>query len=151
MSDDVGITNISAYSRGLVGYQTPNIDRIAKGDVDGAYRINQEDNVFQYDFAHDFWFGNAGFDDDARLFVHIADDSASADDLVTALLEEHSYEYDEVESDADYRLFRHRYLGTFFVIAQQGRYVFGAEKLADTGAVTTLLARIAESLGNDET
>ena len=29
MSDDVGITNVSAYSRGLVGYQTPNIDRIA--------------------------------------------------------------------------------------------------------------------------
>ena len=28
MSDDVGITNISAYSRGMVGYQTPNIDRI---------------------------------------------------------------------------------------------------------------------------
>jgi arylsulfatase A-like enzyme len=27
--DDVGITNISAYSRGLMGYQTPNIDRIA--------------------------------------------------------------------------------------------------------------------------
>jgi arylsulfatase A-like enzyme len=33
MSDDVGITNISAYSRGLVGYQTPNIDRIANGGV----------------------------------------------------------------------------------------------------------------------
>lgn len=30
MSDDVGISNISAYSRGLVGYQTPNIDRLAK-------------------------------------------------------------------------------------------------------------------------
>lgn len=29
MGDDVGITNISAYSRGLMGYQTPNIDRIA--------------------------------------------------------------------------------------------------------------------------
>ncbi|MHC5111320.1 MAG: arylsulfatase [Planctomycetota bacterium] len=29
MADDVGITNISAYSRGLMGYQTPNIDRIA--------------------------------------------------------------------------------------------------------------------------
>ena len=38
----------------------------------------QEDNVFQYDFAQKFWFGNAGLDDDARLFVHIADDSASA-------------------------------------------------------------------------
>lgn len=30
MSDDVGIANISAYSMGLVGYKTPNIDRIAK-------------------------------------------------------------------------------------------------------------------------
>ncbi len=28
--DDVGITNISAYSNGLVGYRTPNIDRIAR-------------------------------------------------------------------------------------------------------------------------
>jgi len=28
--DDVGIDNISAYSMGMMGYQTPNIDRIAK-------------------------------------------------------------------------------------------------------------------------
>lgn len=27
--DDIGITNISAYSRDLMGYKTPNIDRIA--------------------------------------------------------------------------------------------------------------------------
>ena len=31
--DDVGITNISAYSHGLMGYQTPNIDRIAREGV----------------------------------------------------------------------------------------------------------------------
>lgn len=28
--DDIGIANISAYSNGLMGYETPNIDRIAK-------------------------------------------------------------------------------------------------------------------------
>mgnify|MGYP003574311730 FL=1 len=28
--DDVGITNLSCYSYGLMGYRTPNIDRIAK-------------------------------------------------------------------------------------------------------------------------
>ncbi|UVA81860.1 arylsulfatase [Pandoraea commovens] len=28
--DDIGQTNISAYSNGLVGYRTPNIDRVAK-------------------------------------------------------------------------------------------------------------------------
>jgi hypothetical protein len=27
--DDIGITNLSCYSDGLVGYRTPNIDRIA--------------------------------------------------------------------------------------------------------------------------
>src|SRR6187200_1206060 len=31
--DDVGQTNISAYSHGVVGYNTPNIDRIAKEGV----------------------------------------------------------------------------------------------------------------------
>ena len=30
MGDDIGISNISAYSDGLMGYHTPNIDRIAK-------------------------------------------------------------------------------------------------------------------------
>ena len=29
--DDIGIANISAYSDGLMGYETPNIDRIAQG------------------------------------------------------------------------------------------------------------------------
>ena len=28
--DDVGVTNISAYSQGLMGYVTPNIDRIGR-------------------------------------------------------------------------------------------------------------------------
>ena len=31
--DDIGITNISAYSDGLMGYRTPNIDRIANEGV----------------------------------------------------------------------------------------------------------------------
>jgi len=28
--DDIGYWNISAYSKGVMGYKTPNIDRIAK-------------------------------------------------------------------------------------------------------------------------
>ena len=28
--DDIGQSNISAYTHGLMGYQTPNIDRLAK-------------------------------------------------------------------------------------------------------------------------
>ncbi len=28
--DDVGMWNVSAYNQGMMGYETPNIDRIAK-------------------------------------------------------------------------------------------------------------------------
>src|SRR5262245_55150692 len=31
--DDIGMTNISAYSDGLMGYRTPNIDRIANAGM----------------------------------------------------------------------------------------------------------------------
>ncbi len=30
MGDDIGMWNISAYSHGMMGFQTPNIDGIAK-------------------------------------------------------------------------------------------------------------------------
>jgi len=29
MGDDIGITNISAYGHGIMGYKTPNIDKLA--------------------------------------------------------------------------------------------------------------------------
>ena len=31
--DDIGQSNVSAYSKGMMGYQTPNIDRIAQEGV----------------------------------------------------------------------------------------------------------------------
>ncbi|NET28317.1 MAG: arylsulfatase [Okeania sp. SIO1I7] len=33
MGDDIGLTNVSAYGKGIVGYDTPNIDRIANEGV----------------------------------------------------------------------------------------------------------------------
>jgi arylsulfatase len=31
--DDIGQSNVSVYSRGMMGYQTPNIDRVANEGV----------------------------------------------------------------------------------------------------------------------
>jgi arylsulfatase len=31
--DDIGITNLSIYSNGLMGYETPNIDRIGREGI----------------------------------------------------------------------------------------------------------------------
>lgn len=33
MADDIGITNLSCYSDGMMGYRTPNIDRLAKEGI----------------------------------------------------------------------------------------------------------------------
>lgn len=110
----------------------------------------QENNVFQYDFAQRFWFGNAGSVGDARLFVHIADTPAKAEKLLTALAEEHSYEYDRMQSDYAYTLFRHRYLGTYFAVARRGRHLFGVEKSPNAAALPELLERISEVLRDDE-
>jgi hypothetical protein len=110
----------------------------------------QESNVFQYDFAQRFWFGNAGIGGDARVFIHIADSASAAKDLIAALTEEHSYEYDELESDGSYSLFRHRYLGSYFAAAQRGKYVYGVEKSQDAVAIATLLQRISGVLSDGE-
>jgi len=36
MGDDIGYWNISAYNRGMMGYHTPNIDRIANEGHTGS-------------------------------------------------------------------------------------------------------------------
>ena len=33
MGDDIGIPNLSCYSHGMMGYQTPNIDRLAREGI----------------------------------------------------------------------------------------------------------------------
>ncbi len=109
----------------------------------------QENNAFQYDFAKRFWFGKAGTDGDARLFIHVADSAADAQDLMAALAEEHGYEYDKVEGDGTYSLFRHRYLGSYFAVARRGNYIYGVEKSPDIAGIAALLERIGGHLGDD--
>lgn len=109
----------------------------------------QESNVFQYDFAQRFWFGDAGMGNDARLFIHVADSAADAQDLVAALVAEHSYEYEQLDSDGAYSLFRHRYLGSHFAVARRGHYVFGIEQSPDKAAIAASLERISGHLNDD--
>src|SRR6185312_2839276 len=40
--DDIGISNVSCYSEGLMGYRTPNIDRIAAEGVRFTYYYGEQ-------------------------------------------------------------------------------------------------------------
>ena len=40
--DDIGITNLSCYSDGLMGYRTPNIDRIADEGMRFTYSYGEQ-------------------------------------------------------------------------------------------------------------
>jgi arylsulfatase A-like enzyme len=42
LGDDIGITNLSCYSDGLMGYRTPNIDRIAQEGVRFTYSYGEQ-------------------------------------------------------------------------------------------------------------
>lgn len=110
----------------------------------------QESNVFQYDFAQRFWFGDAGLGDGARVFVHIADDAAGAQALLDALLEEQRYDYEELTGDGGPATFRHRFLNTYFVVTRRGNYLYGLEKLSDPAAAADWLARIGGQLSDEE-
>jgi len=111
----------------------------------------QESNVFQYDFAQRFWFGDAGLGGDSRVFVHIANDTDTARKLVTALVEEQRYDYEEVANDGSVNVFKHRFLKTYFVITRRAHFVYGMEKLPDAQAATAWLERIGENLSDEET
>jgi arylsulfatase len=39
--DDIGVHNISAYNHGIMGYQTPNIDRTAAYDLLGRDAVDR--------------------------------------------------------------------------------------------------------------
>jgi arylsulfatase A-like enzyme len=51
--DDIGISNLSCYSDGMMGYRTPNIDLHGFDEFYGnLYHLNAEEEPEQYDYLH---------------------------------------------------------------------------------------------------
>ena len=109
----------------------------------------QESNVFQYDFAGRFWFGNTDGDSKARLFVHIADSSGEAQTLLDLLDAEQRYEYAVEHTDSSWILYRHEFQRTYFVIARRGRFLYGGEKLPSAKSAEVLMERLEAVLDDD--
>ena len=117
--------------------------------IDPELIAYQGQNVFQYDFAKDFWFGAFSRTEPERAFVHIAESPDAARRLFQQILEEHGYEYARVESDAQQTLLQHEYLKNYFAISHQGRFVFGLENVADKARIAPLQERFKREVARD--
>jgi hypothetical protein len=103
----------------------------------------QSKNVFQFDFLKDFWFGQFNPDDPARAFVHRAGSPEEAKKLFEEILMEQSLDYEKVEETAWGVILQHTYLKNYFVISQQGPFIFGIENLADKNQIQPIMEKFA--------
>lgn len=110
---------------------------------------HQAVNVFQYDFAKDFWFGKPDTTNQAEVFIHRAESKDSALELLSRILKEHQYEYQIIRKTEDLALLQHNFLKSYFIIALQDSFIFGADKTPDQEASFDLLEMIGRALPNE--
>ena len=91
----------------------------------------RKEDVFQYDFAKDFWFGGAGGDSKEKIFIHKADSGEAAKALYDLIVEEHQWDYEVLDQNETDALYTHEFLKTFNSVNSIGVYVFGVEGMPD--------------------
>jgi hypothetical protein len=113
--------------------------------ADVAY---EPENVFQYDFMKEVWFGRAG--GDARYFVHEAQDVESAQTLLAQLGEEQEFDYEKVATEGATTLYKHRYLDTWFGVEARGALLLGVEGAADRATLESLMSRLRKATSDGQ-
>lgn len=119
-------------------------------NIDPGRITHQGANVFQFDFATDFWFGQVEPEKPTRLFLHLAPTGESATRLFQQIVTEQSYDFQVADRSSNYALMRHSFLKTFFSIKQQGRFIYGVEEAPGEKEVARILNRFDEVLSLGE-
>lgn len=112
------------------------------GDI--AY---QRRNVFQYDFADDFWFGRASTESPARMFLHQAPSADAASTLFRNIAQEHATEFRVLERTKNTVLMRHEFLKTHFFMAVSGALIYGMENEPEPQRIRSITTRLATVVG----
>lgn len=134
----------AAESAVAFGYQLLQDLNIEPADI-----RHQAVNVFQYDFAKDFWFGKPDTTNQAEVFIHRAESKDRALQLLSRILEEHQYEYQIIRKTENLALLQHNFLKSYFIIALQDAFLFGADKTPDQDTSFQLLEMIGRALPNE--
>lgn len=94
-------------------------------------------DVFQYDFAKDFWFGKVTPESKARYFFHEDTSETAAAELFDMILEEQLYEYTLVERNGNRCVLKHEFMKTFMILNQRGPFVYGIDGAPDGDQAAT--------------
>ncbi len=109
----------------------------------------QSENVFQFDFAKDFWFGQLDAQNPARAFVHRTVAPEEAGQLFREILAEQGYDYEIVEESESGVVMRHNFLQSYFVMSYQGPFLFGIENLAQETQIAAFMERFAKEFDGE--
>ena len=103
-------------------------------------------NVFQYDFVNEVWFGTLETSTNTRLFIHEGNSSDEVGALFRTLLEELQYDYEVVEKSDNQVVLVHNYLKNYFVMSRKDKMLFGVENIAELVAVPNIMQRLEQEL-----
>ena len=105
----------------------------------------QKQNVFQYDFASDFWFAQVP-GSSARWFAHRAANSAAAQKLFQAIAAEHALDYTVSSQGPEQVRMIHPFLKTHFAMAWRDNLVYGLEQEPKVERLNPAMSRLEKAL-----
>ncbi len=110
----------------------------------------QKNDVFQFGFAKEFWFGAPDSSSDMRFFVHEAERAEDVLDLYDKLIENNLYDFDMVDEGLDQAVMQHKFLETYMALAYSGNMLYGVEGVEDLASIDLDLGQLQASLNAGE-
>lgn len=108
--------------------------------------IYERQDVFQFDFAKDFWFARPEAGVDIRCYAHEAVSEGDAQQLFDRLYEENLFDHTLVNEAQQGVVLKHNFLGTFLALNRNGSYIFGVDNATDENVLNQHLNSLAEDL-----
>jgi hypothetical protein len=107
----------------------------------------ENENVFQYSFARDFWFGKPDPDAFLRYYIHEAGGEAEAKALFDQLLAAHTdWDYSAVSQGDTGALLKHNFIEAYLSLEWRGGLVYGVEHAPDLDAARKATEKLAGAL-----
>ena len=106
----------------------------------------ERENVFQYDFLSDFWFGRIPGEADARYFINEQPDAAKTSEIYDRFKQEQARDCAVLDEDANRVVMQHKFLKTIFALQREGDLILGVDGAATRESAAGSLKRLSEAV-----